>query len=108
MIDIIIFIFILGVLVLIHELGHFIAAKKNGVKVEEFGFGFPPRLWGIKRGETLYSVNLIPIGGFVKVFGEEYQEDDKKQISEQQKKHTFIYKKPWQKVCFFCCSLICF
>ena len=106
MIDIIIFIFILGVLVLIHELGHFIAAKKNGVKVEEFGFGFPPRLWGIKRGETLYSVNLIPIGGFVKVFGEEYQEKDKKQISEQQKKHTFIYKKPWQKVIILLAGVI--
>ena len=53
-----------------HELGHFITAKRAGVKVEEFGFGFPPRLFGIKRGETLYSVNAIPLGAFVKTAGE--------------------------------------
>jgi len=53
-----------------HELGHFITAKRAGVKVEEFGLGFPPRLFGIKRGETLYSVNAIPLGAFVKSAGE--------------------------------------
>lgn len=68
--SILIFIFILGLLVFAHELGHFLVAKGRGVKVEEFGFGFPPRLFGIRRGETLYSLNLIPLGGFVKLFGE--------------------------------------
>ena len=58
-------------LVFVHELGHFIVAKLSGAKVEEFGFGFPPRIFGIRRGETLYSVNLLPIGGFVRIFGEE-------------------------------------
>ncbi|OGK35614.1 hypothetical protein A3F60_01470 [Candidatus Roizmanbacteria bacterium RIFCSPHIGHO2_12_FULL_39_8] len=72
--SIIIFLIILGILVLVHEFGHFIAAKKNGVLVEEFGFGFPPRLIGKKIGETIYSFNLIPFGGFVKLFGEEYKE----------------------------------
>jgi regulator of sigma E protease len=67
---IIIFVIILGLLVFVHELGHFYAAKKSGMRVEEFGFGFPPRLFGIKRGETIYSVNWIPIGGFVKIAGE--------------------------------------
>lgn len=66
-----IFVFILGVLVFVHELGHFLVARRAGMKVEEFGFGFPPRLFGIKRGETLYSINAIPLGGFVKITGEE-------------------------------------
>ena len=62
-----VFILILSVLVLIHELGHFIVAKRLGIKVEEFGYGFPPRIWGKRIGETLYSINLLPIGGFVKI-----------------------------------------
>ena len=68
---IIIFIIVLSVLVFVHEFGHFIVAKRAGMKVEEFGFGFPPRLWGIKKGETTYSINLIPFGGFVRIYGEE-------------------------------------
>ena len=61
---------ILGFLVLIHELGHFITAKKFGIKVTEFGFGFPPKIYSIKKGETEYSINLIPLGGFVRMLGE--------------------------------------
>jgi len=68
---VLLFIAILAVLILVHELGHFFVAKKSGVKVEEFGLGFPPRVFGIKRGETLYSLNLLPIGGFVKIYGED-------------------------------------
>ncbi|OGK16361.1 hypothetical protein A2774_02805 [Candidatus Roizmanbacteria bacterium RIFCSPHIGHO2_01_FULL_39_12c] len=96
-------IIIFGILILIHELGHFLAAKKNGVKVEEFGLGFPPRLFGKKIGETLYSLNLFPVGGFVKLFGEEYHELTDKTIKDQQlaignlKNRAFVYKKPWQK-----------
>jgi regulator of sigma E protease len=67
---IILFLVTLFVAIYLHELGHFIAAKRAGVKVEEFGIGFPPRLFGIKRGETIYSVNAIPIGAFVKAAGE--------------------------------------
>ncbi|MGA8849212.1 MAG: RIP metalloprotease RseP [Dehalococcoidia bacterium] len=67
---IIIFIVALFVAIYLHELGHFIAAKRAGVKVEEFGLGLPPRLFGIKRGETIYSVNAIPVGAFVKAAGE--------------------------------------
>lgn len=66
-----IFIAVLGVLILVHEYGHFIMARRAGMKVEEFGFGFPPRLFGIKRGETIYSINWIPFGGFVKILGED-------------------------------------
>jgi len=68
---IILFIVALFVVVFLHELGHFITAKSAGVKVEEFGLGFPPRLFGIKRGETVYSVNAIPVGAFVKSVGED-------------------------------------
>jgi len=67
---IILFIVALFVAMCLHELGHFIAARRAGVKVEEFGIGIPPRLFGIKRGETIYSVNAIPLGAFVKAAGE--------------------------------------
>lgn len=69
--SIFLFIVILVALILVHEFGHFIAAKRAGIRVDEFGIGFPPRLWGIRRGETLYSINAIPFGGFVKIFGED-------------------------------------
>ncbi len=69
-ITILAFVLILGGLVFTHELGHFWLAKRQGIKVEEFGLGFPPRIWGIKKGETTYSLNWIPFGGFVKIFGE--------------------------------------
>ncbi len=62
---------ILTFLIYVHELGHYVTAKRAGMKVEEFGFGLPPRLWGWQRGETLWSINAIPIGGFVRVLGEE-------------------------------------
>jgi len=91
---IIIFILILSLLVLVHELGHYFVAKKNGILIEEFGFGYPPRLLSIKFGETIYSLNLIPIGGFVKVYGEEYQE----KIHPRLKNRSFTSKKPWQKI----------
>lgn len=68
---IIIFLLVLSVLVFVHEFGHFIIAKKSGIRVDEFGFGFPPRLFGIKKKDTLYSVNLIPLGGFVRIKGED-------------------------------------
>jgi len=68
---VLIFVVTLSVLVFCHELGHFLAAKKMGVRVEEFGFGYPPRLWGKKKGETLYSINAIPFGGFVRLTGQD-------------------------------------
>ncbi len=76
MITLLIFILILGILVLVHEWGHFIAAKKSGLTVEEFGFGFPPRIFSWKVNETLYSINLLPLGGFVKILGEDGGETD--------------------------------
>lgn len=62
---------ILGFLILIHELGHYWTARRAGVRVEEFGIGLPPRIWGKRRGDTLWSINAIPMGGFVRVLGED-------------------------------------
>ncbi len=73
--SILVFIIILAVLILAHEFGHFIVAKKSGVRVDEFGLGFPPRLYGKKYGETEYTINAIPFGGFVKIFGENPDEE---------------------------------
>lgn len=103
--SIVVFILILAILVLVHEFGHFIAAKKNGVRVEEFGFGFPPRLFGIKKGETLYSINAIPIGGFVKLYGEEYHEVEKSKIQNLKSK-AFVNKHPFQKIIIIVAGVI--
>ncbi len=70
-INILVFVFILSILVLIHEAGHFFVAKFYGIKVEEFGWGIPPRAFGKKFGETIYSINWLPFGGFVKLYGED-------------------------------------
>lgn len=79
----------ISALLALHELGHFILAKKFGVKVEEFGIGFPPRIFGKKIGETIYSINLIPFGAFVKLLGEEERKDIK---------GSFSSKPVWQRV----------
>lgn len=71
---IIIFLLVLFVLVLVHEWGHFIVAKKTGMRVDEFGIGFPPKLYGVKKGETEYTINALPLGGFVKIWGENYED----------------------------------
>jgi len=75
------------------ELGHFVVAKRAGMKVEEFGFGFPPRLWGIKRGETIYSINWIPFGGFVKIHGEHAEEGEKLEEPERSFTHQIAWKR---------------
>jgi regulator of sigma E protease len=67
---ILLFLAVLFVLVLVHEWGHYITAKKTGMRVDEFGIGFPPKLFGFKRGETEYTLNALPLGGFVRIYGE--------------------------------------
>jgi regulator of sigma E protease len=70
-ITILAFLGVLVVLILAHEVGHYVTARISGVKIEEAGLGFPPRLFSIKRGGTRYSINAVPLGGFVKMAGEE-------------------------------------
>ena len=81
----------LSVLILVHEAGHFFMSKIFGVKVEEFGFGFPPRLFGKKKGETVYSLNALPLGGFVKIYGE-----DESTVSHEPER-SFAHQKIWKR-----------
>jgi regulator of sigma E protease len=80
------FLAVLSVLVLAHELGHFVVAKRAGIKVQEFGFGYPPRLIGVKIGETTYSINLLPLGGFVRMLGENGAPDDPESFAAKPKR----------------------
>ena len=89
MFTLLIFLAILGILIFVHEFGHFFLAKIFKVKVEEFGFGFPPRIFSFKKGETIYSLNWIPLGGFVRIKGEEGGEKEP---------DSFISKKIWQRI----------
>lgn len=82
------FIIVLGVLIFIHELGHFMVAKFSGVGVEKFSLGFGPKLIGITKGETEYRISLLPLGGYVKMVGEAPGEE----ISEEDKKKSFVHK----------------
>ena len=77
MFAIVIFIIILTVLVMLHEFGHFVMAKRAGIGVEEFGFGLPPRIWGKKYKGTIYSINWLPFGGFVRLVGEDSTDKDR-------------------------------
>ncbi|MEK7640964.1 MAG: site-2 protease family protein [Patescibacteria group bacterium] len=83
----------ISVLILIHEAGHFFAARKFGIAVEEFGFGFPPRLFAKKIGETLYSINLLPFGGFVRLFGENQWDA----AGGGEARHSFFKQSAWKR-----------
>lgn len=89
--NILAFVFVLGVMILVHELGHFLAAKYFDVRVEAFAFGFGPRLFGFKRGETDFKVCLLPLGGFVKMAGENPEETSKDP-------RDFSNKPRWQRM----------
>ncbi len=92
--SIIIFILILGVLIFIHEMGHFIFAKLFGIRVDEFGMGFPPRAVRLfKKGETEYTLNWIPFGGFVKIHGE-----DSLNAEDPDFHRSMMAKKWWQQI----------
>lgn len=91
-VSIITFILVLSILILVHEFGHFFAAKKSGVWVEEFGIGYPPKLFSKKIGETEYSINLLPFGGFVRLHGENSTEDVK------DKKRSFLHKSVGKRI----------
>lgn len=89
---IILFIIILAILILVHEFGHFIVAKKTGMRVDEFGIGFPPRIFSVKKGETEYSLNAVPLGGFVKILGEN---PDEESIEGKDSQRSMVNKPRW-------------
>lgn len=100
MFTILIVIISLIILVALHELGHFLFAKKYDVEVEEFGIGFPPRIWGKKIGETTYSINLLPLGAFVKIMGFEDHEG--------KNKRSFSAKPIWQRAVILVAGVVTF
>ncbi|MFM2340181.1 MAG: hypothetical protein RLZZ360_817 [Candidatus Parcubacteria bacterium] len=89
-----IFLAVLVVLILVHEWGHFITAKWTGMRVDEFGIGFPPKLFSWRRGETVYSLNALPIGGFVKILGENGDVDGEV-LSATDQARTFSARPKW-------------
>jgi len=93
-ISILIFLAVLFVLILVHEWGHFFAAKKTGMRVDEFAIGFPPKLFGVKKGETEYTINALPIGGFVRIWGENGSEDSNA-VTPEEKSRAFDNRPKW-------------
>ncbi len=89
---IVLFIIVLALLILTHEFGHFIVAKLGGIRVDEFGLGLPPRAVGKKFGETIYSLNWLPFGGFVKIFGEDPNEEN---TNGPDSARSFVNKPKW-------------
>src|SRR3990167_8911294 len=83
----------LSALIIVHELGHFFVARYFGLLIEEFGFGIPPRIWGKKIGETLVSLNWLPIGGFVRLLGED--ELEKKVLEDHR---SFAAQTVWKRI----------
>jgi regulator of sigma E protease len=98
--SLIIFILLLVALIVVHELGHFSVAKLFGIKVEEFGIGFPPRLLSKKIGETVYSVNLLFFGGFVRIFGETKGEGE-------HEPRSFAGKSKWIQAAVVAAGIFC-
>lgn len=84
---------LLGVLVFVHELGHFLVAKASGVRVLTFSLGFGPRLFGFKKGDTDYRVSAIPLGGYVRMYGDDITED----VPEEERDKSFLHKPTLQK-----------
>ncbi len=93
---IILFLIVLAVLIFVHELGHFLVAKKSGIRVDEFAIGFPPKIFSWVRGETKYALNLIPFGGYVKIFGEN---PDDESMTGADSARSFVNTKKWKQIC---------
>ncbi|AGH94349.1 zinc metalloprotease [Pseudobdellovibrio exovorus JSS] len=89
------FIILLGILIFVHELGHFAVARMCGVRVEVFSLGFGKKIFSFRRGDTTYCISLIPLGGYVKMFGEQGSQEIK---TEEDRKVAYSYKNPWQRI----------
>ncbi|MBI3995578.1 MAG: RIP metalloprotease RseP [Nitrospirae bacterium] len=93
------FLIVLSVLIFFHELGHFLAARRLGVKVLKFSLGFGPRLFGRTVGETEYLISALPLGGYVKLFGEEPSEGEAAQaLSPEDRKRSFSHASVWKRI----------
>jgi regulator of sigma E protease len=88
----------LVILILGHELGHFAMAKLFGIRVDEFGFGFAPKIWGKKIGETEYTLNALPLGGFVRLYGENGEDDGGAPKTDEDRKRNFTLAPIWKRV----------
>ncbi len=95
---ILLFIAILIVLVIVHEFGHFVVAKLTGMRVDEFAFGFPPRIFAKKIGETVYAFNAIPLGGYVSIWGENGSDEDKKDNGASTHPRAFGNRPAWAQL----------
>jgi len=91
-VEVLSFVFVLGLLIFVHELGHFSVAKWCGIRVEQFSLGFPPKMFGIRRGDTEYRISWIPLGGYVKMAGEKPEESEIKG-----EPYEFMSKPIWQR-----------
>ncbi|MGZ3770672.1 MAG: RIP metalloprotease RseP [Bdellovibrio sp.] len=89
------FVVLLGILIFVHELGHFLVARWCGVRVEVFSLGFGKKIFKYKKGDTTYAISIIPLGGYVKMFGEQPGDNN---ISEEDKKYSFTHKNVWQRI----------
>ena len=96
---ILIFVVVLAILILSHEAGHAVVAWLSGCRVEEFGIGFPPKIFGKKIGETIFSVNALPLGGFVRITGEDNESGDEKKPKEERDSRSFANKSTLIKLC---------
>jgi regulator of sigma E protease len=92
-----IFIAAIFILVMIHELGHFLAARLFGMRVERFSIGFPPRIWGIQRGDTDYCISATPLGGYVKISGMIDESLDTEHLNSEPQPWEFRSKPVWQR-----------
>ncbi len=93
-----IFALALLIMVFFHELGHFLAAKLFGMRVERFSVGFPPRIWGVQKGETDYCIGATPLGGYVKISGMIDESMDTEHLDEEPKPWEFRSKPVWQRI----------
>jgi regulator of sigma E protease len=102
--DLVWFLIVVGVIIFVHELGHFLAAKSTGMKVEKFSLGFPPKLKSFHYKGTEYSISAIPLGGYVKIAGMVDESLEKNAITGAT--WEFQSKKPWQKILVLCAGVI--
>lgn len=92
------FTLLLGILVFVHEMGHFLVARACGVRVEVFSLGFGKKIFSFKKGDTVYCLSLIPLGGYVKMFGEQAADAKENVLSDEDKKVSFTHKTVWQRI----------